>query len=503
MHLDREACYRAILTRDARFDGRFFTAVRTTGVYCRPICPARPPKLCNIVFTPSAAAAEGAGFRPCLRCRPETSPDIAAWHGTSATVSRGLALIAAGALNDGGVDRLAGRLGMGGRQLRRLFQKHLGASPNAVAQTRRSLFAKQLITDTHLRMTDVALAAGFGSVRRFNATFRTLYGRAPRTLRRGGAMSAASSAVTLTLPYKPPYDWSAIIEFLSLRALPGVEHVQPGRYARTIAIAGSHGTIEVQPASPRQGRHALRATIRFPDVTALPAIVDRIRRIFDLGADPAIITQHLSADPRLAPLVAARPGLRVPGAWDGFELAVRGILGQQVTVGAATRLAGKLVAAYGCPLPPYGHPDAMNLSLAFPSPEALAGADLAAVLGMPRARGAALSSLAAAFAANPMLFEPASGLEDAVARLAALPGIGDWTAQYIAMRALREPDAFPAADAGLLRAMATPSGRPSPAQVLARAESWRPWRAYAALHLWTSGAATSAAIQENRLETAA
>ncbi len=491
MHLDREACYRALLTRDARFDGRFFTAVRSTGIYCRPICPARPPKLCNIVFMPSAAAAENAGFRPCLRCRPETSPDTPAWNGTSSTVARALALIAAGALNSDDVDSLAGRLGMGERQLRRLFQKHLGASPTAVAQTKRSLFAKQLITETQLRMTDVALAAGFGSVRRFNDTFQTLYGRAPRTLRRSGAVTpAADSAVTLTLPYKPPYDWSAMIGFLSLRAIPGVEHVQPGRYARTITIGEAHGTIEVQPASPRQGRHALLATIRFPVVTALPVIVDRIRRIFDLGADPAIIAEHLSADPDLAPLVAERPGLRVPGAWDGFELAVRGILGQQITVGAATRLAGKLAAAYGTPLSSSGQP----LRFVFPSPGRLAGADLATTLGMPRARGAAISSMAEAVIANPGLFEAAPALEDAVARLRALPGIGDWTAHYIAMRALREPDAFPAADIGLLRAMATTAGRPSPAQLLVRAASWSPWRAYAALHLWTSEAETPAPI---------
>ena len=297
MHLDREACYRALLTRDARFDGRFYVAVRTTGIYCRPICPARAPKLENIVFVPSAAAAQAAGFRPCLRCRPETSPDIAAWHGTSTTVSRAVALIAAGALNDNSVDGLATRLGMGERQLRRLFQKHLGASPNAVAQTRRSLFAKQLLTDTRLSMTEVALASGFGSVRRFNDTFQKLYGRAPRTLRRDGAMTQTpASAVTLTLAYRPPFDWPAIVGFLTMRAIPGVEEVRPDRYSRTISLGDVHGTIVVRQADPRHNPHALLATIRYPDVTALPAIVDRIRRIFDLGADPTIIAEHLSAD---------------------------------------------------------------------------------------------------------------------------------------------------------------------------------------------------------------
>ncbi|MGH7042591.1 MAG: AlkA N-terminal domain-containing protein [Acetobacteraceae bacterium] len=503
MHLDRAACYRALLTRDARFDGQFFTAVRTTGIYCRPICPARPPKLENIVFLPSAAAAQEAGFRPCLRCRPETSPDIAAWHGTASTVSRAVALIAAGALNEDGINGLAARVGMGERQLRRLFQKHLGASPGAVAQARRLLFAKQLITDTQLSMADVALAAGFGSVRRFNDTFRRLWGRAPRTLRRCDAtMEATRSAVTLTLPYKPPYDWPAMVGFLAARAIPGVEQVRPDLYARTISLGGVHGTIAVRPTDQRGKAHALVATIRFPAVTALPTIVERIRRVFDLGADPTIIAGHLSADPLLARLVAMRPGLRVPGAWDGFELAIRGILGQQITVGAATRLAGKLVAAFGIPVPP-PEGSVADLCYVFPPPERLVGTDLAAVLGMPRARAAAILSVAAAVMANPRIFDPGQGLDHAVARLRTLPGIGEWTAQYVVMRALHEPDAFPAADIGLLRALATAEGRPDPSELLARAVAWRPWRAYAALHLWTSGVVAPVSLMEKSVEVAA
>jgi AraC family transcriptional regulator, regulatory protein of adaptative response / DNA-3-methyladenine glycosylase II len=453
---------------------------------------------------PSAAAAQEAGFRPCLRCRPETSPDLAAWNGTSSTVSRALALIAAGALDENDLDGLATRLGIGERQLRRLFQKHLGASPKAVAQTRRCLFAKRLITDTRLPMTEVALAAGFGSVRRFNDTFRKLYGRAPSALRRGElATTAVDSAVTLTLPYKPPYDWAAMIGFLAPRAIPGVEHVQPDLYARTISLDGAQGTIFVRQSDPQRDVHALVATIRFPVVTALPVIVERIRRIFDLGADPAIIAEHLSADPRLAPLVAARQGLRVPGAWDGFELAIRGILGQQISVAAATRLAGKLVAAYGVPIPSPDRPDALPLQYAFPPPERLVGKDPAATLGMPAARGRAILSVAAAANADRQLFESSKSLEDAIGRLRALPGIGEWTAQYIAMRALREPDAFPAADIGLLRASATADGRPTPAALLIRAAAWRPWRAYAALHLWTAGAATRSSTRERLLEAAA
>jgi AraC family transcriptional regulator, regulatory protein of adaptative response / DNA-3-methyladenine glycosylase II len=493
MHLDRAACYRALLTRDARFDGHFFTAVRTTGIYCRPICPARPPKLEHIVFMPSAAAAEEAGFRPCLRCRPETSPDLAAWHGTSSTVSRAMALIAGGALNDDSVDGLAGRLGVGERQLRRLFRKHLGASPRAVARTRRVLFAKQLITETTLPMAEVALAAGFGSVRRFNDVFRTLYGRPPRNLRRE-AGQAGGSAISLTLPFKPPYDWPAIIGFLGARAIPGVERVSTDGYARTISLGGAHGSILVRPA--QQG-HALIAVIRFPVVAALPAIVGRIRRIFDLGADPVVIGDHLSEEPRMARLVALRPGLRVPGAWDGFELAVRGILGQQIAVGAATRLAGKLVAAYGTPIERTNDPALSGLGHVFPEADRLAGADLTAVLGVPRSRASAIAALAEAAMADARLLQPGQGLDEAVLRLRSIRGVGEWTAQYIAMRALGEPDAFPAADVGLIRAMATPTGRPTPAGLLERAAAWRPWRAYAALHLWTSGAAASAPAAED------
>lgn len=501
MDLDRDACHRALRARDARFDGRFFIAVRTTGIYCRPICPARCPKLANIVFYPSAAAAQEAGFRPCLRCRPECSPKLAAWRGTSSTVSRALRLIADGALDgeDADVDGLALRLGVGERQLRRLFRKHLGASPIAVAQTKRVLFAKQLLHETRLRMVDVSLASGFGSLRRFNDTFRRLYGRPPSALRRQtpgtSAHARERSGITLTLSYAAPYDWPAMIGFLAARAIPGIEVVEPHRYRRTIELDGCPGMVEVVPVT---GRDALAATIRFASVRALPAIVERIRRVFDLAADVGTITAQLAEDPRLRSLVAARPGLRVPGAWDGFELAVRAILGQQITVAAARRLAGRLVAAYG------DHVTAAaerGLSATFPRPERLAAVDLAnlASLGMPRARAAALSALAGAAAADPRLFDPDGDLDTAVARLRSLPGIGEWTAQYIAMRALREPDAFPAADVGLLRAMAGAEGvRPNPAALLTRAEAWRPWRAYAAQHLWTSGTATVDVIPVSR-----
>jgi AraC family transcriptional regulator of adaptative response / DNA-3-methyladenine glycosylase II len=481
MDLDHEACYRAISLRDARFDGRLFTGVKTTGIYCRPICPARTPRSENVIFYPTAAAAQEAGFRPCLRCRPETAPDLGAWRGSSNTVSRALALIELGALDEADVDTLAGRVGVGERQLRRLFRQHLGASPVAVAQTRRVLFAKQLIHETRLPMAEIAFAAGFGSVRRFNETFQALFGRSPGALRRSKQAEKSAGPrgeVRLLLRYQPPYDWRAMLGFLAARAIAGIEHVTGNRWSRTIEIDGREGTVSVEPAEG----NALEATICFPRLTALPMIIARLRRVFDLAADPLAIGSHLARDPALAPLVAARPGLRVPGAWDGFELAIRAVLGQQIAVTAARNLAGKLVAAHGRPLAePAG-----ELTHLFPSPGAIAGADLTS-LGMPRSRAAALSSVAGALIADPSLFGAKRSLEEAIEALRTIRGVGDWTANYIALRQLREPDAFPAADIGLMRALADDTGRrPSARELADRAESWRPWRAYAAQHLWAA-----------------
>ncbi|HEY6461667.1 MAG TPA: AlkA N-terminal domain-containing protein [Polyangiaceae bacterium] len=490
--LDLDTCYEALRTRDERFDGRIFVGITSTGIYCRPVCPARTAKRENCRFFPSAAAAQEAGFRPCLRCRPETAVDLGSWRGTSNTVSRGLALIAEGVLDgdEAGVEDLAERLGVGARQLRRLFQQHLGASPIAVAQTQRFLFAKQLIHETRLPMAQVALAAGFGSVRRFNDTFRTLYGRPPGTLRRTHAGSRTetrpSRGVTVRLRYRAPYDWGAMLGYLTARAVDGVERVEGERYWRTVSHGENVGTVEIAhlPAA-----RSVVATIRFSDVRALPTLVGRIRRVLDLAADVTAIDAHLARDPLLAPLVAERPGLRAPGGWDGFELAIRAVLGQQVSVERGRTLAGALARLCGTPIPAAERAHA-TLSHAFPTAARVASADLAS-LGMPRARRDALVAVARAALADPRLFQPSDTVEETVARLRAIPGVGDWTAHYIALRAAREPDAFPASDVGLLRGAAHPHGaRPTPAELLARAERWRPWRAYAAQHLWAADLAS-------------
>ena len=486
----QQVCYRALQSRDARFDGLIFVGVTSTGIYCRPVCPARTAKPENCRFFGSAAAAQEAGFRPCLRCRPETAPDLASWRGTSNSVSRALALINDGALDGDGatVENLAQRLGLGERQLRRLFLQHLGASPITVAQTRRVLFAKQLIHETRMSMTEIALAAGFGSVRRFNETFQHLFHRPPSALRRKTTRdTSADPKVTLRLRYRPPYDWESMLGFLRARAIPGVEVVERDTYARTVEIDGVMGSIEVSHLPRYQ---SLAVTIRFPNVKALPAIVSRVRRLFDLGADIQTIDSHLANDPLLAPLVAKRPGLRAPGGWDGFELAVRAILGQQITVVAARRLAGELIALHGKRVPS-DYMVSPALTHAFPTARRVSSS-AAIGLKMPTARQRALKALAEAVVADPNLFRTQRTIDDAITQLRTIRGVGEWTARYISLRAMREMDAFPSTDIALLRGIARLDAKCiDPASLERRAECWRPWRAYAAQHLWTAEASRS------------
>lgn len=476
--IDIEACERARQARDPRFDGRFFIGVKTTGIYCRPVCPVRIPLAKNVDFYPSAAAASEAGFRPCLRCRPEASPGTPAWNGTSTTVNRGLRLIENGALDNGDVETLATRLGVGPRHLSRLFQRHLGASPVTVAQTRRLHFAKKLIDETQLPLSEIALAAGFGSVRRFNAVFDKTYQRSPGSLRKQ-ATSTSNSGLRLKLSYRPPYDWPLMLSFLAMRTIKGVEQVDNGVYRRSISVQGHNGWFAIQAAKPSGSRdkHNLALDIHLPNSHALADVVSRVRQQFDLAADPLSINAELSHDPLLDKLIQDTPGLRLPGAWEPFELTVRAILGQQISVAAARTLIGRIVENYGENIGSFPNGEPM---FAFPQPSVLAAQDLTHI-GLTKKRAACLQGFAAAVANGELDFAELLDANSLMTALQALPGIGPWTAEYVAMRALAEPDAFPTADFGLLRATGL-----NAKQLQQRAETWRPWRAYAAIHLWNS-----------------
>ena len=478
--LDGDKCYQAALSNDARFDGRFFTAVKTTHIYCRSICSARMPLRRNIEFYPTAAAAELAGFRACRRCRPDASPGTPAWAGTSAIVSRALREINEGALDREGVSELSGRLGVGERHLTRLFVEHLGAAPIAIAQTRRAHFAKRLIEETRLPMAEIAFSSGFGSIRRFNASVKNCFDLTPTELRgrvRSGKIRIATPArFVVRLSYRPPFDWPAFLNFLSVRATPGVESVNDGVYRRTIRFGADTGTIGVRHS---EQPNSLTLDIEGRFSRDLLPIVERVRDLFDLRADPLKIESHLRQSRLLGAMLDERSVPRVPGAWDGFELAVRAILGQQVSVRGATTVAGRLAARYGEPV--NGH--ASRLTVLFPTPEALAAAEIEGC-GFPGSRGRAITLLARAVSEGKISLTPSADPEDARMELQTIPGIGPWTADYISMRALSQPDAFPKGDLGLRKAAST-DGRPmSPRRLEIMSEEWRPWRAYAAMLLW-------------------
>jgi AraC family transcriptional regulator of adaptative response / DNA-3-methyladenine glycosylase II len=479
---DPRTCEQARLSRDARFDGLFFTAVASTGIYCRPVCPAPPAKRENVRYYADAAAAEAAGFRPCLRCRPELSPGHPLWRRGDHVVARALQLIEAGALDEGSLEQLAARLGVGARQLRRLFVERIGAPPLSVHTTRRLLFAKQLLTETALPVTEVALASGFRSLRRFNAAFAKANRLAPRELRRS-PRATSGDVLTLRLAYRPPYDFAALLAFLRDRALPGIETVTAHDYCRVFGPAATPGWLRVSAWPGKEP--ALKLELRCPQPAHLQDVVARVRRLFDLDADPLAIAGALRGDATLRPLLRRRPGLRLPGCWDGFEIAVRAVLGQQVSVAAARTLAARLVQRWGEPLACAPWP---GLDRRFPTPAALAQADATAV-GVTRARAETIRGIARAVLEGRVDFDRGQALDACVARWTALPGIGEWTAHYIAMRALGHPDAFPAADL-VLRRVAAPAGAAAlGTRALATlAEAWRPWRAYAVIQLWQAAA---------------
>ncbi|MEP6494596.1 MAG: AlkA N-terminal domain-containing protein [bacterium] len=488
--LDRESCTRALETRDARFDGVFFVGISSTGIYCRPICPARATLRKNRRFFSNAAAAERAGFRPCLRCRPELAPGFARVDAVPRLAQSAAARIAAGALNGHGVDVLARDLGVSGRQLRRALQQELGVSPIELAQTHRLLLAKHLLADTRLPMTQVAFASGFQSLRRFNALFRARYRLNPEAMRRRGASPASaesSDGVHLTLSYRPPLDWDALLGFLGARATPGVEVVDTNGYARTMRIDGHAGIVRVARDRPSGTR---RDSVIFPvlhlelSATLVPVLMQvcaRVRQLFDLDAEPAKIEGHLKRG-GLGPIRKIRPGLRVPGAVDGFELAVRAILGQQVSVRGATTLMSRLTTTFG---EPYAG-DASGLTRLAVTAERIAEAGQVRIkaIGLPATRATTIHALAQHVADGRLRIEPDADVRALATQMTAIAGIGPWTAEYVAMRALHWPDAFPSTDLVLRRN----AGNCTAAQLLKAAEHWRPWRAYAAMQLWMMGA---------------
>lgn len=464
----KEVYEQARLAKDARFDGRFFIGVRTTGIYCRPVCPVKPPRARNVVFFGTAAAAAEAGFRPCLRCRPESAPGTPAWAGTSTTVSRGLRLIAEGALDTGTVESLSDRLGVTPRHLSRLFMQHLGASPIAIAQTRRLQFAKRLLDETSLPMTEIALASGYGSVRRFNDHFRSVYGRAPSTIRSNRDTEAASG-FSIRLPYRPPYNFRRTLAFLAVRATPGVELVEEGEYRRTIRIGDEIGSISV---SDMPGNY-LRCDVDLPSSRYLMEVINRVRRLFDLDADPMEIECHLGRDDILGAIVAENPGQRVVGSWDPFEVLIRAIVGQQVSVKGATTVMGKIVQMFG---------ESSHDCLLFPLPESLSKV-VPGSLPMPRSRSDTIRAAAAAVVSGEIDLA-AEDVDVLRAQLVSIKGIGPWTAQYVSMRAVGDPDAMLSGDLVLRRVAEKVFGVDSEPALLDRAERWRPWRAYACMHLW-------------------
>jgi AraC family transcriptional regulator of adaptative response / DNA-3-methyladenine glycosylase II len=476
--LDRRVCDRARETRDPRFDGLFYIAVTSTRIYCRPVCPAPSPKSRNVRYYASAAAASAAGFRPCLRCRPEAAPGSPLHRAKTDLVAGALRLIEQGVLDETSLPELARRVGVGERHLRRLFADELGTSPLEVAATRRLLFAKKLLTETALPITAIAPAAGYASLRRFNAAFLETYGKAPRDIRRSLAGSVTTDELALRLPFRPPYDFAHLLWFLEKRVIPGVEIVDGTSYRRSFVAAGSPGWLSV---SPIDGESALALRVHHAKPSALGEIVARVRRMFDVDADPLAINAHLRRDALLKPLVKRWPGQRLPNAWDGFELAVRAILGQQVSVAAARTLAARIAAKHGTA---YAEGEAVGLSALFPEPEVLADAPLEAI-GIMRARADAIRTLARAVVDGRVHFRTEQTLAAFEESLVALQGIGPWTAHYVAMRALGQPDAFPAADL-ILRRAAGRGETLSTRATEAMSEAWRPWRAYAVMLLWRS-----------------
>jgi AraC family transcriptional regulator of adaptative response / DNA-3-methyladenine glycosylase II len=477
--LDFERCYRAVESRDARFDGWFITAVTTTGIYCRPSCPTPVrPKRQNVRFYPTAAAAQLAGFRACKRCRPDASPGSPAWNVRGDLVGRAMRLIADGSVDRDGVAGLARRLSVSERHLNRLLLTELGAGPLAIARAQRAQTARTLIETTELPFTDVAFAAGFDSIRQFNDTVREVFALTPTALRTtaGRRGDHVNGALTLRLPYRPPLDWTAILSWLRTRAIPGVAEVAGSTYRRTLRLPGGAALVSLEPAD-----NHIRCTLQLESMTDLASAVLRCRRLLDLDADPLSVVEALSTDRRLSRLVKRNPGLRAPGAVDGAELAIQAIMGQQVSLAAARTLTARLVTAHGDRIT-IAHPTLTHL---FPTAASIARADLSK-LGVPTSRRTTLTRMARAIANDELILDPGADRVEVYQQLTALPGIGEWTAGYIVMRALGDPDTFLATDLGVRKAAANLGFGTDARTIASRAAAWSPWRTYANHHLWAS-----------------
>lgn len=485
MALDHDECYRALCARDPRQDGRFFICVHTTGIFCRPICPARTPKRENVQFVESAEAALELGFRACKRCRPEVKAGSAAWDLKGASLRRALRMIEAGALDSESIDDFAGRLGIGARHLRRIIKTNLGVAPNRLALARRAAFARNLIETGSLSMTEIAAASGFGSLRRFNDVILKEFGTNPTAMRSQLKPTSLQGNMKLELRAKGAMSWAPLHAFYAARTIVGVEHCAADRYARSLPSREGSTMMMIRPLNGE----TLEVELIGADVGDLFGIVTRIRRALDLDTDVLAVAQSLRNDAVLRPVLDKLGALRLPGAWDPFELAVRALLGQQISVKAARTLAKRIVHRYGRPLTL--ETNLSNITHEFPRPEALARAEITDVvnLGLTSARARALIGLAKAAEADSNLFASAGSLDGLLERFAALEGVGPWTAHYIALRAFGEADAFPASDLGLRKAYGALSGSvPSAGELEKIAAKWSPWRGYAAQYLWTYGA---------------
>jgi AraC family transcriptional regulator, regulatory protein of adaptative response / DNA-3-methyladenine glycosylase II len=478
--LDEDRCYRAVLSRDRRFDGMFYTAVTSTGIYCRPSCPAVTPQRKNVRFFVTAAAAQAAGFRTCRRCRPDLTPGSPEWDMSADIAGRAMRMIADGVVEREGVVGLAARSGYSERHLNRVLVSQLGAGPLALARAHRAHTARTLIETTQMSFADIAFASGFASVRQFNATIQEICAATPSRLRatrgRGPRTAASPGTVAISLAVREPFDGAGLLHFLADRAVPGLEAGDDHSYARALRLPHGFGRATLAPEPSR-----VQCTLQLTDMRDLAAAVERCRRLLDLDADPIAIDEHLAADELLAPWVEKRPGVRVPGHVDGFEMAVRAIIGQQISVVGARTIAARMVDELGEVVP--GADDA--IARAFPTAEAIAAAD-PETLPMPRSRGRALVTLAAAVAEGSVFLDRGADRREVREALLALPGIGPWTADYIALRALGDPDVFLATDLGVRQALERMGFDPDPRAAHQRAEAWRPWRSYALMHVWST-----------------